>query len=81
MGWSELTARPDVDRIFKRLKLKYRLRRVLQPDPVIQILHEGTIGISSIKSILSLFPDFVYVEFVPDTTFNPEDSGDSFSYK
>ena len=30
MGWSELTAVPDLDRIFKREKKKYAMSRVLQ---------------------------------------------------
>lgn len=80
MGWSELTAAPDIDRIFKKQKLKYTVRRVLQVhSPIIQILHEGKLPIPIINQILELFPEFVYVEFVPDTPFNPSEEGDSFT--
>ena len=82
MGWSELTARPDVDRVFKRLKLKYTMRRVLQPNAVVvQILHEGELDIPSIKRIIDLFPEFVYVEFVPNTTYQEQSPSDNYEAK
>ena len=82
MGWSEFTAKPEVDKIFKKLKLKYTMRRILEPgSPIVQILHEGEIDIPSIKSILNLFPDFIYVEFVPNTPFAETNEGDTFEVK
>ena len=82
MGWTELTARPDVNRIFKKLKLKYLLRRILEPSGyTIQIMHEGELSILTVKEIIVLFPDFIYIEFIPNTPFNPDDKGDNYTYK
>jgi hypothetical protein len=79
MGWSELTARPDIDTVFKRLRKKYVMRRVIDPAGIIiQIQYEGNLGISSINTILELFPDHIYVEFQPNITFAPEDEGDTY---
>lgn len=80
MGWSELTAAPELDRIFKKLKLKYTMRRVLQPgtNPVVQIMHEKKLPISIINEILALFPEAIYIEFVPETVFM--DDGDTYNF-
>lgn len=80
MGWSELTAAPELDRIFKKLKLKYTMRRVLQPgtNPVVQIMHEKRLSISIINEILAFFPEAIYIEFVPDTVFM--DDGDTYNF-
>ncbi len=80
MGWSELTAAPELDRIFRKLKLKYKMHRILQPgtNPVIQIMHEKKLRISIINEILGLFPEVVYIEFVPETVF--PDEGDTFQF-
>lgn len=82
MAWSEFTAKPELDRIFKKLKFKYAMRRVLQPgtNPVVQIHHEQELDIPTIKEILDLFPDFVYVEFVPNTSFQEGNKGDIYKY-
>jgi len=80
MGWSEFTAKPELEKIFKNLKVKYAKRRVLQPSPVIQIHHEGELDIPTIKEILDLVPDFVYVEFVPNTSFSDGNPGSTFDY-
>ncbi len=80
MGWSELTAAPELDKIFKKLKLKYKMQRVLQPgtNPVIQIMHEKKLRIRVIQEILALFPESVYIEFLPETSFM--DDGDRFQF-
>jgi hypothetical protein len=80
MGWSELTAAPELHRIFTEHGLKYAMRRVLQPDPVIQISHEEELSIPTINSIIELFPDFVYVEFVPNTIFTYGDDGNQYDF-
>ena len=81
MGWSELTAKPELDRIFKKLGLKYAMRRVLQPgNPVIQIQHEKEIDIPTIGVILTLFPDFVYIELSANITFQDDNQGDNFEF-
>jgi len=83
MGWSELTAAPEVDSIFKSLKLRYAMRRVLQPgtNPVIQIHHEGEqLDIPTIRKILELFPDFVYVELISNVSFRADNQGDNYNF-
>ncbi|KKN26608.1 hypothetical protein LCGC14_0873010 [marine sediment metagenome] len=82
MAWSELTARPEVNKIFRKLKLKYTLRRILEASGyTIQILHESELSIPTVVEILALFPDFIYVEFVPNTPFAEEATGDTYNYK
>lgn len=79
MGWSEATAIPELSRIFKHLKLKYTMRRVQQASgTIVMIEHEGEIDIPSVRKILGLFPDFVYVEFVPNSNFVESNVGDRF---
>jgi len=83
MGWSEFTAKPELDRIFKNLKLKYAMRRVLQPgtNPVVQIHYEGEqLDIPTIREILGLFPDFVYIELLHNVSFRDANQGDSYDY-
>jgi len=83
MGWSELAVAPEIDAIFKKAKLKYRMRRVLQPgtNPVVQIFHEDGLNISQIKEIIGMFPELVYIEFIPHSTFTEGDEGDSYDWK
>jgi len=81
MGWSEYVVRPEVHRIFTKAKKKYRLTWVSAPYPQVRIQHEGRIRIVDARSILDMFPDFVYVGFEPDVVFPESDPGDSFDYK
>jgi len=83
MGWSELAVAPEIDAIFKKAKLKYKMRRVLQPgtNPVVQIFHENELEISQIKEIIGMFPELVYIEFVSHTIFGEDDEGDSYNWK
>ena len=80
MGWTETTARPEVERIFKKANLRYIMKRVVEPYPVVQIEHEKTLSISAVREILSLFPDFVYVEFVPNIRFPENARTDTFDF-
>ena len=82
MGWSEATAIPEVSRIFKKLKLKYTMRRVHQASgTVVMIEHQEEIDIPTVRKILGLFPDFVYIEFVPNSNFVESNVGDRFESK
>ncbi len=72
MGWSDYTARPAVEKIFKRAGKKCRLSWVSATYPQVRIQYEGRITFTVANEILALFPDFVYVEFVPDTKFGEE---------
>jgi len=83
MGWSEKVFAPEIDAIFKKAKLKYTLRRVLQPgtNPVIQISHEKELDVPQMREIVDMFPDFVYVEFVPNTIFQETNEGTNFPWR
>ena len=79
MGWSEITARPVIDKLFKSKNIKYTVQRVEAPTPQVQILYAGNaMPLRFIRTILSEFPEHVYVNFVPNTPFNDNDAGDSF---
>jgi len=82
MGWSELAFAPEIDAVFKEAELKYKMRRVLQPgtNPVIQIMHEKELDVPQMRTIIDLFPDFVYVEFVPNSVFQETNPGTNYSW-
>ena len=69
MGWSVDLYRTDLDSIFAGLKKQYDIQHVEATNPTIMIKHEGEIPVSVMKTIVGFFPDFVYVNFVPNTTF------------
>ena len=78
MGWTTSTARPEIDRIFAELGSRYTMQRVDAPYHMVRIQYEKKLPIRYVIQILELFPDHVYVEFVPDTIFNPTDGGDKW---
>lgn len=70
MGWSIDTIRPGLDATFASLDRKYTVQHVEATQPTVMIQYEGEeIPSSVMKTICAFFPDFVYVNFVPDTTF------------
>lgn len=77
MGWTIATARPAIDKIFKHLNLRYTMQRVDAPYHMVRIQHEKKLPMRYIQEIILLYPDSVYIEFVPDTVFNPTDAGDN----
>ena len=76
MGWTVATTRPEIDKIFKHLNSKYTMQRVDAPYHMVRIQSEKKIPIRFMRQIIELFPDSVYIEFVPNTIFNPTDVGD-----
>ncbi len=68
MGWSIDTVKGDLDAIFRDLELMYKIQHVESTQASVMISHEKEIPINVIKHIVSLFPDFVYVNFVPNST-------------
>jgi hypothetical protein len=74
MGWSVDTQQLKIERIFRKVKRKCKVTHPESPDPTILIQYEGKrVGVDVMQSVVELFPDFVYVHFVPDTIF-PEES-------
>lgn len=69
MGWSIDTMKPGLDAIFANLNKQYTIFHVEATQPTIMIKHEGEIPVTVMKTIVGFFPEFVYVNFVPNTTF------------
>lgn len=69
MGWTIDLFRTDLDSIFKGLEKQYTIQHVEATQPTIRIMHEGDIPRNVMKGIVAMFPDFVYVNFVPNSTF------------
>ena len=68
MGWSLDTVRPELDAIFNNLGLKYSMSHPDSPVPTVIIRHEGEIDIKVLRSIVEIFPNFVYVNFMSSMT-------------
>lgn len=70
MGWSISVAEPDIRRIFRKLKKQYKLTHPESPHPTVLLQYEGDdIDVEIKRWILLLFPESVYVNFIPDTVF------------
>ncbi len=69
MGWSIDTIRGDLDAIFRGLEKKYKIQHVESTQASVMISFEGDMPPPNvIKNIVASFPDFVYVNFVPNST-------------
>ncbi len=69
MGWSIDTVRTELDATFKGLGARYKIQHVESTQASVMIQHEGIVPPTVIKFIVSLFPEFVYVNFVPEASF------------
>jgi len=70
MGWSIDLVRNKLDDIFANMERKYQVTHPGGSTSTIMIQHEGDIPPPGVvKSIVALFPEFVYVDFVPNSTF------------
>lgn len=69
MGWSIDIVKRDLDSIFAGLEKQYRIQHAEATQPTVMISHEGEIPLNVAKNIVGMFPEFVYVNFVPNTTF------------
>ena len=70
MGWSIDLVRKDLDTIFKNLEKQYDITHPGGAGQVVLLRFEGDMpphGV--IRSIAGLFPEFVYVDFLPNQTF------------
>ena len=73
MGWSIDTQQLAIERIFKKQKRKCKITHpeAAQPEVIIQYSGES-LRLDVLNSIVQLFPEFVYIHFVPET-ISPED--------
>ena len=69
MGWSIDLAREDIDTLFSNMGKQYRLTHVGAETPMVMIQYEGEMDTKVKRTIVNLFPEFVYIEFVPNSTF------------
>ena len=76
MGWSIDLYRPFVKSFFKVEDKKYRLTHPESVTPTVVLRYQGKLPLIAMKRIAEVFPDFVYVTFVPDTPFAEDDKGD-----
>ena len=63
MGWSLDMVRPELDKVFKQVKIRYRASHPDAMSPRIHIEYEGDLKQPTMKYIADLFPDFVYIDF------------------
>jgi len=70
MGWSIDTQQLAIERIFKKQKRKCKITHpeAAQPEVIIQYSGES-LRLDVLNSIVELFPEFVYIHFVPETIF------------
>ena len=69
MGWSIDLYRSELDAIFTGLEKQYSVQHVDAFNPTIRIMYEGEIPLTTMKYIVGMFPEIVYVNFVPNSTF------------
>ena len=69
MGWSIDLYRSELTEIFKGLEKQYSVQHVDAFNPTVRIMYEGEIPLTVMKFIVGMFPETVYVNFVPDSTF------------
>ncbi|MBA7716308.1 hypothetical protein ES703_125378 [subsurface metagenome] len=69
MCWSIDLRKGDLDVIFQGLGKQFTAQHVEATNPTIRILHEGEIPLTTMRYIVDMFPEFVYVNFVPNSTF------------
>jgi hypothetical protein len=73
MGWSVDTQQLVIERVFRKQKMKCKITHPEAPYPTVLIQYSGEkIRVDVMQSIVELFPEFVYVHFIPETVF-PED--------
>jgi len=69
MGWSLDILKPELNRIFREAKRKYRVTHPQSPKEAVIVEYEGEKEEDEIAQrfkvrIVELFPEFVFVEFV-----------------
>lgn len=70
MGWSVDLVRSDLDTIFSGMERQYDITHPETSSPTIMIRHEDDMLPKGVLvSIVKLFPEFVYLHFMPNQTF------------
>ena len=69
MGWSIDIVRDELDRLFGNMKIRYKITHPGSEAPMVMIQYEGEIPIKIKNIIVNLFPESVYINFVPNSTF------------
>ncbi len=70
MGWSIDLYREELDSVFGNMGKKYQIKMVGAEIPWVMIQFEGDMPPTNVmKTIVAPFPESVYVEFVPNSTF------------
>ncbi len=70
MGWSIDLIRKELDSIFTNMEREYDITHPGSSTPTILIRFEGDMPpVGVVKAITALFPEFVYIDFVPNSTF------------
>ena len=70
MGWSVDLVRPDLDTIFTGMERQYDITHPETSSPTMMIRFEGNLPpIGVLQSITKLFPEFVYLHFMPNQVF------------
>ena len=72
MGWSIENLRPQLDSIFQNEGKRYSMQHPNALSPRVYLQHEGEISTEIKHSIVSLFPEFVYIDFFPKMSFGDE---------
>jgi len=70
MGWSIDLVRKDLDSIFANMGVEYDITHPGSSTPTVLLRFEGDMPPPGVvKSMVALFPEFVYVDFLPNSTF------------
>lgn len=72
MGWSIDLVRNDIGVIFEALGRKWAIQHPDTGGDMARIRYEGEIPLATKKMMADMLPDFVYVEFVPNSKFEYE---------
>ena len=72
MGWSIENIRPQMDSIFKAEEKGYRMNHPNALSPRVYMQHQGELSQDTKDKIVSLFPEFVYVDFFPNLEFGDD---------
>ena len=71
MGWSVEAAEPQIAAMFRKLKMRYRITHPESPHPTVNIMFDGDeLDIEVMQKMQDLFPDSVYVKFIPGYTIS-----------
>ena len=72
MGWSIENIKPQLNVIFGGEGKRYRMQHPNALSPRVYIQHEEEISTEVKDTIVALFPEFVYVDFFPNMSFEGE---------